>query len=397
MDPSPPDESAERSAHPAEQGRAAAAQRGAAERRPDPQGRAAAAQRGAAERSAYPADTGWRWPAEWEPHAATWLAWPHNPDTWPGRLAEAREQYAGIVRELCFRERVRLLVRDARMEDEVRAALARAGVEAGAPVELHHVATNDSWLRDSGPIFLVRGSGAARERLPLDFGFNGWGGKYPPWDLDDDVPRRAAALLGLQHRQVDFVLEGGSIDGNGLGSVLTTESCLLNPNREAGRTRERMEDRLAAWLGATNVLWLEDGIAADDTDGHIDDLARFVDPTTVVAVVENDASDANFAPLAENLRRLRAMRDQAGKPLSVVPLPMPPLHSVAGQRCPASYANFYLANGCALVPSFGVREDARALAVLRECLPGRDVVGVPCGDLVLGLGAIHCLSQQEPA
>jgi agmatine deiminase len=302
-----------------------------------------------------------------------------------------------LVRELALRERVRLLVGDARMEGEARAALARAGVEAGAPVEIHVLPTNDSWLRDSGPIFLVRGAGTARERLPLDFGFNGWGGKYPPWDLDDDVPRRAAELLGLPTRRADFVLEGGSIDGNGQGSVLTTESCLLHRNREPGRTREAMEERLAAWLGASNVLWLGDGIAADDTDGHVDDLARFVDPTTVVAVVEEDASDANFAPLAENLRRLRRMRDQSGKPLSVVPLPMPPVHLVAGQRCPASYANFYLANGCALVPTFGVREDARALAVLRECLPGRDVVGVPCGDLVLGLGSIHCLSPQEPA
>ena len=300
------------------------------------------------------------------------------------------------MRELSGRERVRLLVRDARTEDEARAALARAGVEAGAPVEFHSLATNDSWLRDSGPIILVRGSGAGRERLALDFGFNGWGGKYPPWDLDDDVPRRAAALLGLPVRKADFVLEGGSIDGNGEGCVLTTESCLLHPNREAGRTRERMEQRLAAWLGAKSVLWLEDGIAADDTDGHVDDLARFVDATTVVAVVEEDESDANFAPLAENLRRLRRMRDAAGRPLSIAALPMPPPHVVAGQRCPASYANFLLANGCALVPTFGVQEDARALAVLRELLPHRDVVGVPCGDLVLGLGALHCLSMQEP-
>jgi len=357
--------------------------------------REATAQRGEGLRGA-PAQAGFRWPAEWEPHAATWLAWPHNPDTWPGRLAEAQAQYAGLVRELSFRERVRLLVRDARMEGEARTALARAGVEAGAPVEIHHLATNDSWLRDSGPIFVARGEGASRERLALDFGFNGWGGKYPPWDLDDDVPRRAASLLGMATRQAGFVLEGGSVDGNGQGTVLTTESCLLHPNREPGRTRAEMEERLAAWLGATHVLWLGDGIAADDTDGHVDDLARFVDATTVVAVVEADAADANHAPLVENLRRLRHMRDAEGRPLSVAELPMPPVHVVAGQRCPASYANFAFANGCVLVPTFGVREDARALAVLRECLPGRDVVGVPCGELVLGLGAVHCLSQQEP-
>jgi len=287
-------------------------------------------------------------------------------------------------------------VRDAAMEAEAREALSGAGVAVDDAVAIHRVPTNDSWLRDSGPIFLVRGTGDARERMLADFRFDSWGGKYPPCDLDDAVPRALAELLDLSRAEADFVLEGGSIDGNGRGSVLTTESCLLNPNREPGRTRGQMEQRLAAWLGATNVLWLEDGIAGDDTDGHIDDIARFVDASTVVAAIEEDPGDVNHAVLAANLRRLRTMRDQDGKPLAVAPLPMPPAHVVAGQRCPASYANFLLANGCALVPTFGVVQDARALAILREVLPGRDVIPVPCGDLVLGLGTIHCLSQQEP-
>jgi agmatine deiminase len=292
---------------------------------------------------------------------------------------------------------VRLLVRDAAMEAEARGALARAGVEVDDAVLIHRVPTNDSWLRDSGQIFQVRGGSGERERRLVDYPLDSWGGKYPPSELDDAVPTALEALMGLPRARADFVLEGGAIDGKGCGSVLNSESCVLKPNREPGRTRERMEERLATWIGARHVLWLEDGIAGDDTDGHVDDIARFVDASTVVAVVEEDPSDANHAPLAANLRRLRAMRDQDGKPLAVVPLPMPPEHAVAGQRCPASYANFLLANGCALVPTFGAPQDARALAILRELLPGRDVIGVPCGDLVYGLGAIHCLSQQEPA
>ena len=344
-----------------------------------------------------PAQQGWRWPAEWETHAATWLAWPHNPETWPGRLERAVGDFAAFVRELHFREIVRLLVTDEVMEERARRRLAAAGVEVDRGVEFHRIPTNDAWLRDSGPIFLLRARGGVRERALADFGFDCWGRKYEPWDLDDAVPARVAGALGLPRFAADFVLEGGSVEGNGMGTLLTTESCLLNTNRGPGRTREAMERRLGAWLGATNVLWLGDGIAGDDTDGHVDELARFVDPGTVVAAVEQDESDANFAPLAENLRRLRSMRDQDGKPLTVVPLPVPPALAIEGLHCPASYANFYLANGCALVPVFGVERDARALAVLRELLPGRDVVGIPCGNLLLGLGSLHCLSQQEPS
>ncbi len=343
-----------------------------------------------------PAARGYRWPAEWEPHAATWLSWPKNPDTWPDRLERAIDGFVEIVRALHPFERVNLLVDSPAHEEAARKRLALAGVPVGADVAFVVAPTNDAWARDYGPIFLVRGEGAQRERAILDFGYNAWGGKYLPFSLDDAIPARLARLLGLPLFASDFVLEGGSIDGNGRGTLLTTETCLLNPNRGKGRTREQMEERLAAWLGATQVLWLGEGIVGDDTDGHIDDIARFVDAGTVVAVIEDDPHDENAAPLAENLRRLRGMHDAAGKPLAIATLPMPPPLYIAGQRCPASYANFYLGNGVALVPTFGVPSDERALAVLRELLPGREVVGVRCDELVFGLGAIHCLSQQEP-
>ena len=328
-----------------------------------------------------------RWPAEWEPHRATWLAWPHAPTTWPGHLAEAQAEYTGIVRALQDREPVELLVADDAMEEATRKELAAGGVDADSGIRFHHVPTNDSWLRDSGPTFVRDDAGLP---LALAFGFNAWGGKYPPWDRDAAVGARVAELAGVRCERPGFVLEGGSIDSDGAGTILTTESCLLNPNREdEPRTRPQMEERLARWLGARRVVWLGEGIAADDTDGHIDDCARFVAPGVVVAARADSGPDREI--LGENRRRLVA----AG--LSVHDLPMPPVHRVGGEACPASYANFYLANGAALVPTFGAASDARALAVLRDVLPGRDVIGVPCRTLVLGLGAIHCLSQQEPA
>jgi agmatine deiminase len=344
-----------------------------------------------------PASLGYRWPAEWEPHRATWLAWPHNPETWPGFLERARDGFSAIVRALHGRELVHILVGDEAMEDAARRRLAGAGVDVDRGLLFPRIPTNDAWLRDTGPIVVVRETAAGRERAALDLRFDSWGGKYPPWDLDDAVARRIASRCGIPRFEADFVLEGGSVDGNGRGAVLTTESCLLNPNRGPGRSRDVMEARLRSWLGATHVLWLSGGIAGDDTDGHVDDVARFVEAGTVAAAAPTRSGDANDTPLAENLRRLRSMCDQDGKPLSVIELPMPPAHTIGGLRCPASYANFYLANGTALVPTYGSESDGRALAILREVWSDRDVVGVPCEHLVLGLGAVHCLSQQEPA
>ncbi|MGI9590677.1 MAG: agmatine deiminase family protein [Myxococcota bacterium] len=338
-----------------------------------------------------PAREGWRWPAEWEPHAATWLAWPHNPETWPGRLEHAQDAFAVFVRELAAREPVQLLVNNVETELAARVLLGSEGVDVER-VGFHRVRTNDSWLRDSGPLFLVRED----ETALADFGFDAWGQKYPPWDLDDAVPRAIQEITGLPRFEAGFVLEGGSVEGDGGGTILTTDSCLLNRNREPGRSREQMERRLSEWLGAREVVWLADGIQGDDTDGHIDDIARFVGPGTVVAVTAEEGHP-DQAVLAENLARLRAARDADGKPLAIAKLPSPPPLELAGIRCPASYANFLLVNGAVLLPTFGAPQDQRARAVLGELLPERDVVPVPARELVLGLGALHCLSQQQPA
>ena len=344
-----------------------------------------------------PAAAGYRWPAEWEPHAATWLSWPHNVETWPDNLEAAEGAFVAMVRALADHEAVRINVADAAMEERVRRRLAADGVEAEGRVEFFRFATDDAWVRDHGPVFLVRENDGRRERAVADFRFDAWGGKYPPWDRDDAIPRRVAEALGLPRFAADFVLEGGAVDGDGAGTVLTTESCLLHPNRGAGRSRDLMERRLHEFLGAEQVLWLGDGVAGDDTDGHVDDVTRFVAPGTVVTALESDTSDPNHAPLAENLRRLRGMRDAGGKPLAVATLPMPPPLRNGGERLPASYANFYLANRVALVPVFGAPADERALAVLAEVLVGREVVPIPAQDLGPGLGAVHCLTQQEPA
>ncbi len=344
---------------------------------------------------ATPRELGLRWPAEWEPHRATWLAWPHNHETWPGHLEQAEAAFVEMVAALQGHEEVCLAVLDEAHAERVLSRLAPRGLDRGT--RLHAIATDDAWIRDHGPIFLEASAGAA---VIAHFGFDAWGGKYAPWDRDVEVPRRIAALRGLPRVEADFVLEGGSVDGNGAGTVLTTTSCLLADNRrrpgEPPRTREQMEARLHEWLGAEAVLWLGEGIAGDDTDGHVDDLARFVGETCVVAAREPDDRDPNHGPLEENWRRLGELREARGRRLERVALPMPPPVIVDGVRCPASYANFYLANGTALVPVFDEPSDARALAILGELLAGREIAPIPARALVLGLGACHCLTQQEP-
>jgi agmatine deiminase len=282
------------------------------------------------------------------------------------------------------------------MAETVSRLLTAAGVNLQA-VTLHEIPTNDAWARDHGPIFVKRQRQGRAELAVTDWLFNSWGQKYGPWDLDDVVPQKIAARFNLPVFEPGIVLEGGSIDVNGQGALLTTEACLLNPNRNPTLSREEIEDYLRAYLGVQKILWLGDGIAGDDTDGHIDDLARFVDPSTVVCVVEEDPTDVNYACLQENYARLRRMTDQAGNPLRVIPLPMPSPVEHDGNRLPASYANFYIANGVVLVPTYDCPNDQRALALLQEAFPSRRIIGIHCADLVWGLGAIHCVTQQQPA
>ncbi len=336
-------------------------------------------------------------PAEWEPHASTWLSWPRPEGiSFPGKYETVPPVYAAFIRELVAVEEVNLNVWNAAMEDWVRGLL----LENGTPLErvrFHHFPTYEPWCRDHGPIFLVRESAGKRQRGVVDWGYNAWGNKYPPFDLDDAVPQHVARLRELPLFSPGIVMEGGSIEVNGRGTLLTTEACLLNPNRNPHLSKLEIEQYLKDFLGVTNVLWLGEGIVGDDTDGHIDDLTRFVNPTTVVTVVEEDSADENFGLLRENRRRLEGLRDQDGRPLQIVDLPMPGVIEYDGQRLPASYANFYIANDLVVMPTFRAANDGRALGILQECFPRHRVVGVDSTELIWGLGSFHCISQQEPA
>lgn len=346
-----------------------------------------------------PTTRGFRMPAEWEPHAATWLAWPHKRSDWPGKFAPIPWVYTEIIRALSQHEHVNLIVRGPNMRARVRGMLRAADVDL-SHVGLWQLPTDRSWLRDSGPIFLVNGEG---ERAVLDWGFNAWA-KYSDWTKDDRIPGFVAEQLALPSlrprlRGWRVVLEGGSIDVNGQGLMLTTEECLLSKTQERNPPMDRAdyEQVFADHLGVKKVLWLGRGIAGDDTHGHVDDLARFVSPRTVVAVVEDNPKDPNYELTQENLERLQEMTDLDGAKLEVVTLPMPAPIVFKGQWLPASYANFYIANGVVIVPTFNDPADRIALGTLAELFPGREVVGIHCVDLVWGLGTLHCMTQQEPA
>jgi agmatine deiminase len=342
-----------------------------------------------------PAELGYRMPAEWEPHRGTWLSWPHKQASWPGKFPPVPAIFARMVRHLADHEEVHINVAGPALEEEVRRLLADTGGDTGN-VFFHYHPTNDAWCRDHGPIFIQRQIGSTVEEAVVDWGFNAWGGKYPPYDLDDLIPTRIAEELGLPVFHPGIIMEGGSIDVNGRGTLLTTEACLLNPNRNPELGRADIEDCLRGYLGVSHILWLGEGIAGDDTDGHVDDLTRFVDATTVVTVVEADPADENYEPLQANLERLHEMTDQDGRALRVVTLPMPRALWHEGQRLPASYANFYIANRLVLLPTYDPARDVEAIATLQQLFPDREVIGIDSTDLVWGLGAFHCVTQQWP-
>ena len=343
-----------------------------------------------------------RFPAEWEPHAATWLAWPHNKSDWPGKFAPIPWVYGEIARKLAPGETVRILVNSAAHETQARGVLTKAGVDLGR-IEFLRFATNRGWTRDFGPLFVKRDGPPAALAIAR-FHFNAWA-KYPDWKKDDKVPELAARRLKVRIfeprvRGRGVVLEGGSIDVNGRGTLITTEECLLDPEvqtRNPGLSRADLEGVLRDALGATNVLWLAKGIVGDDTHGHVDDVCRFVGPRTVVLCREDDRRDANHRRLAENRERLQGMCAEDGSKVEVVDLPMPRPLYFKGRRLPASYANFYVANAAVLVPTFNDPNDRVALGILAEVFQDRPVVGIHAVDLVWGLGTLHCLTQQEPA
>jgi agmatine deiminase len=342
-----------------------------------------------------PKQLGYRMPAEWEPHGATWLSWPHNRDTWPDKIEFVEEIWVQMVKAISPQEKVCLLVNDDEERLEAFARLTRAGVRMDN-VAFYEIPTVDVWMRDYGPTFVVGGNTKTAPLAFNDWIFNGWGNKYPEYNDDDGVAKAIARLLGVPVFEHRIILEGGSIEVNGRGTCLTTEQCLLNPNRNPRLAQSEIEDILRASLGVDHFIWLGEGIVGDDTDGHIDDIARFVDPTTVVCACEEDPRDENYRLLRENYERLQGARDQDGRKLTIVKLPMPGKVEYEGARLPASYANFYIANGAVLVPTYDHANDKRAIGILAELIPDRKVAGIPCAPLVIGLGAIHCVTQQQP-
>lgn len=342
----------------------------------------------------FPAQEGYYFPAEWEPHRATWLSWPHKEASWPGKIHSIYRVYSQFVEILSRHEKVCINVNDSAMQLMAERCLLNAGTSM-EQVEFYIHPTDDAWCRDHGPAFLVN-PGVKVKKVIVDWDYNAWGNKYPPYELDDQIPTLIGCQLGIPVYYPRIILEGGSVDFNGQGTVLTTTSCLLNPNRNPGLNREDIESYLRNFYGVSQILWLGNGITGDDTDGHIDDLTRFVSPDTVVTVIEKNKADENYQPLQDNLTALKKMRLPGHSPLRIIELPMPAPIYVENMRLPASYANFYIANEVVIVPVYHDKNDQQALDILGQCFLGRQIIGLDSSNIIWGLGSFHCLSQQEP-
>jgi agmatine deiminase len=341
-----------------------------------------------------PNKLGYYFPAEFAPHTATWLSWPHKEASWPGKIETIFPVYAQFIKLLAEGETVNINVADETMKQFAVSHLEKVGANL-RDIKFFFHPTNDAWCRDHGPAFLINPH--QKKKMIVDWGYNAWGGKYPPFDLDDIIPTRIANQYGIPVVNPGIVMEGGSVEFNGKGTLITTTACLLNKNRNPHLSKQEIENYLTTYYGVSNILWLEDGIVGDDTDGHIDDITRFVNETTVVTAVEHNQSDENYLILKNNVRILEKLTLEDRNPLNIVELPMPSAVVYEDQRLPASYANFYIANKYVVVPTFRDANDDKALSILQHCFPERKVVGLDSTDIIWGLGSFHCLSQQEPA
>ncbi|MET0635066.1 MAG: agmatine deiminase family protein [Chitinophagaceae bacterium] len=342
-----------------------------------------------------PAAAGYYFPAEFEKHEAMWLSWPHKEASWPDRIDSIFPGYCQFIKEVAKSESVRINVADEAMKSFALGHLRAAGADLSR-IEFYFHPSNDAWCRDHGPAFLINPA-AEQKKIVVDWGYNAWGGKYPPYDLDDVIPTLIAKEFNLPVYHPGIVMEGGSVEFNGDGTILTSAACLLNKNRNPHLNQAQIEQYLHDYYGARQVLWVNEGIVGDDTDGHIDDTVRFVNRDTVLAVIEENKNDENYQILQDNLRQLKSMRLMDGKQLNVVELPMPDAVIWEDQRLPASYANFYISNGSVIVPTFQCVKDEKALQIIQDQFPGREVVGIDSTSIIWGLGSFHCLSQQEPA
>ncbi len=340
-----------------------------------------------------PKEQGYFFPAEFAKHSATWLSWPHKEASWPGKIETIYPVYAEFIKRVAEGEKVKINVLDEAMKQKAIGYLQKADANL-SHIEFFFHPTNDAWCRDHGPSFLI--NPIEKKKMIVDWGYNAWGGKYPPFDLDDVIPSLIGKHYGIPVVHPGIVMEGGSVEFNGRGTLLTTRACLLNPNRNPHLNQAQIEEYLNNYYGVNHILWLGNGIVGDDTDGHVDDLTRFVNEDTVATIVESNKQDENYELLQENLNELKGLRLENGKQINIVELPMPSAIVYEGMRLPASYANFYISNKYVVVPTFRDKNDDRALDILQQCFTDKRVIGLDSTDIIWGLGSFHCLSQQEP-